>query len=123
MLNIIPWPTGKPTFRFKRAKGLRRIWPRLVSSYSSCAFTNLSDRVIALAGLEEQVRDAAKDVYLAGPWKRRSIKQLCWMAEKQSVRVSAFFAPSWTWLSVTGPVAYDEAYDGLGKRPFFALMS
>jgi len=65
----------KPTLRTSDA--LRYKWADLVELYSSCAFSKPSDRVIAFASLAEQMRNATKDVYLAGLWRKDLVTQLC----------------------------------------------
>jgi hypothetical protein len=105
----------KPTIQVATERQLRRSWDTLVASYSSCAFSQLSDRVIALAGLAEQMRVMTGDVYLAGLWKKDLIQQLMWYTETgpshpESQRTTAYFVPSWSWLSVTGPAQYDGHY-------------
>lgn len=108
--DVMLLPIEKPTVRFASGTKLQEIWSIMDFNYSSCAFTNLSDRVIALAGLAEHMRDKTKDVYLAGLSKRDLIYQLCWNILSASSRVSTYFAPSWTWLSVTGVVSCHRAY-------------
>ncbi|KIW32349.1 uncharacterized protein PV07_03902 [Cladophialophora immunda] len=62
-------PTGKPTLDLSRPSAVREAWAVLVESYSACRLTFVSDKMVALAGLAEAVKEATGDLYLAGMWK------------------------------------------------------
>lgn len=105
----------RPTHQFESDQTVQEVWTSVVESFSICDFSDVSDRVIALAGIAEQMRAATKDIYLAGLWKKNLIFQLCWKATVcslriENLRVSEYFVPSWSWLSVIGEVDYDPAY-------------
>ncbi|KAF1809927.1 HET-domain-containing protein, partial [Eremomyces bilateralis CBS 781.70] len=103
-------PTGKPTVNLDDPITLQAAWVALVDFYSGCQLTKLSDKTVALAGLAEEVRRAMEDEYLAGLWKKDLVKQLCWATDfdvrrrAKRLRIPTFVAPTWSWMSVDGPV-------------------
>jgi hypothetical protein len=107
-------PTGKPTLDLTTEEDLRDAWAALVDFYSDCKFTKWSDRMIALAGLAEEMQRKTGDVYLAGLWKKDIHRQLCWSTdfdvrrEFDRFRVPFYLAPTWSWASVNGPVMSDQ---------------
>jgi hypothetical protein len=113
-------PTGKPTLDLNDPSTLRRAWAVLVDFYSDCEFTRLSDKTVALAGLADEVRRITGDVYLAGLWKKDLAKQLCWATDcdvrrrAKRVLTPTYLAPTWSWVSVDGPVLSDPRYLNLG---------
>ncbi|USP74781.1 HET-domain-containing protein [Curvularia clavata] len=109
-------PNGKPTLAYTSEEERRQAWAALVDFYSNCNFSRLSDKMIALTGLAEDMRHAMGDVYLAGLWKKDLHKQLCWStdfdvrARVNRSRTPTYLAPTWSWASVDGPVMSDQAY-------------
>jgi hypothetical protein len=109
-------PTGKPTLGLTPEADRPEAWSALVDFYSDCKSTEWSDRMIALAGLAEEMRIRTGDVYLAGLWKRDVHRQLCWSTDfdvrrdSDRFRVPFYLAPSWSWASVIGPVMSDQKY-------------
>ncbi|OQV07875.1 hypothetical protein CLAIMM_12234 [Cladophialophora immunda] len=106
-------PTGKPTLDLSRPSAVREAWAVLVESYSACRLTFVSDKMVALAGLAEAVKEATGDLYLAGMWKNDLESQLCWRAEcegRQRLRIPTDLAPTWSWVSVNGPVISDPLF-------------
>lgn len=103
---------AKPSTYAISKQDLRNVWSTLVESYAACAFSHLSDRVIALADLVERIGLKQEDVYLAGLWKDDLISQLCWIvnSDHHSMRASKHFTPTWAWLSIDGPILYNRSY-------------
>jgi hypothetical protein len=118
-------PTGKPTLNFKTEADRILAWAALVDFYSGCDFTKISDKTIALAGLAEEMRNVTEDTYLAGMWKEDLQEQLCWAADfdvrrqLNRSRVPTYLAPTWSWMSVEGPVMSDMSYGAEEKNPSF----
>jgi hypothetical protein len=117
--NQAEGPTGsiaKPTLDYTTEEDHRAAWAALVDFYSDCRFTRSSDKMIALAGLAEEMRDAMDDVYLAGMWKKNIQRQLCWSTDCDvrkhfnRSRMPTYLAPTWSWASVNGPVMSDKVY-------------
>ncbi|KAF2690627.1 HET-domain-containing protein, partial [Lentithecium fluviatile CBS 122367] len=102
----------KPTLDFTVEAERRKAWSELVNFYSDCKLSKMSDKLIALAGLAEEMRLATGDYYLAGLWKKDLEKQLCWNTTVQPgrrhkvnrSRIPYYLAPSWSWASLDGPV-------------------
>ncbi|KAJ4007543.1 hypothetical protein NW752_010205 [Fusarium irregulare] len=94
----------------------RVTWPTLVTAYSKCHLTYLTDKSIALAGLAAEFRETAKDTYLAGLWRHDLEYQLYWSVcdtsrSHQTIRtVQPYVAPSWSWLNMDAPVVYDPEF-------------
>jgi hypothetical protein len=115
-------PTGKPTLDLETGADRRDAWTALVDFYSNCKFTRLSDKMIALAGLAENMRNATEDIYLAGLWKKDLQKQLRWVTDcdvrKQLNRFKSptYLAPTWSWASVNGPVMSDKRYCAVNEK-------
>ena len=109
-------PNGKPTLAYTTEKDRRRAWAALVDFYSNCEFSVLSDKMIALTGLADDMRHGMGDIYLAGLWKKDLHRQLCWSTDidvRERVnrsRTPNYLAPTWSWASVNGPVMSDQAY-------------
>lgn len=114
--NQAKLPTGKPTLDYTTETDRRQSWAALVDFYSNCNFSRLSDRMIGLAGLAEEMRYATQDLYLAGLWRKDLQKQLCWSTDfdvrKRVNRstIPTYMAPTWSWANVDGPVMSDQRY-------------
>lgn len=108
-------PNPKPNLDFKNQSELRQAWSALVEQYSACCLTEASDKMIALAGLAGEMRNATRDVYLAGLWQKDLELQLCWTVgsrphEQVDSLLSTYMAPTWSWAIVNGTVSYDRLY-------------
>lgn len=109
-------PTGKPRLNFDHEDELRLAWCSLVEIYSTCELTRPSDKMIALAGLADELRNRTGDIYLAGLWKTDLQKQLCWRysvwfdGSSNRSRTLCYNAPTWSWASFDGPVKMDFRY-------------
>ncbi|KAI1473149.1 HET-domain-containing protein [Daldinia caldariorum] len=85
-------------------------WAQAVQEYSKCDLTYPSDKLVALSGLENDMRaklrslSSAYDVYYAGMWEIMMPASLLWKVEGASNRPSVHRAPSWSWASVDGPL-------------------
>lgn len=98
---------------------INEAWRRAVEDYSSRNFTKDSDKLPALAGLAATIHDRKlKNCrYLAGIWEDDILRGLAWVPrrydyeEKSFGRYRDYIAPTWSWASVTGPVAYDNNLD------------
>jgi hypothetical protein len=78
-------------------------WFFIVNAYTNCHFTFTSDKLIALAGIAEHLRDVLGYEYLSGIWRRQIELQLCWfVARKEPLVTRNRIAPSWSWASVDG---------------------
>jgi hypothetical protein len=88
-----------------------RKWVKLVTDYSKGALTHQSDRLIAFYGVAQWMqKQLFHDEYLAGHWKKHLVNQLLWMTYKhlKKSRPAEYRAPSWSWASVNGAVAFRD---------------
>lgn len=84
---------------------LNRSWQRLVTQYTARSLTTEADRLPALAGLASRcLQDHER--YLAGMWLHNGAeRQLLWHCTTSAHR-HHFYAPSWSWASVSGAVGF-----------------
>lgn len=97
-------------------------WERIAWRYSGTNLTYGSDRLAALSGIAARQHEATGDQYLAGLWRKGLIYDLLWRLEEhcEGARPSStertvrnrfrpdWRAPTWSWLSVDGKVAFGE---------------
>lgn len=91
-------------------------WHRAVEDYSSRHLTKATDKLPALAGLAAAMRDykSATCRYLAGLWEDDFLPSLAWCVYvTPDGRYSDYIAPTWSWVSVRGPVSYHV----VGREP------
>ncbi|KAF5875518.1 putative chlorogenic acid esterase precursor protein [Botrytis fragariae] len=83
-----------------------RSWNKIVRNYSGRHLTYAKDRLIALAGLAEEIKQETKSEYFAGMWYNNLLAQLCWSVVGHDVyqRISPQRAPTWSWASVPSQV-------------------
>ncbi|KAK7185327.1 hypothetical protein PSPO01_08443 [Paraphaeosphaeria sporulosa] len=91
--------------------GLHARWVQLIEEYTALDLTFASDRVAAIAGVAKQFRRGLSNkAYLAGLWEESLLTGLTWQracARQERARpAEPSEGPSWSWLSVTGPVTY-----------------
>jgi hypothetical protein len=92
-------------------------WRKTVEDYTSRSFTHIKDRLPALSGLASEMqhlRDEHEEQYLAGLWESEMPEGLLWRHEDdfhqsrngeiERIRIPGHELPSWSWVSVTGPV-------------------
>jgi len=87
-------------------------WLVIVQRYSECTLTKESDKLIALAGIAETTQNLLRCSpldYLAGLWKMFLVKDLLWHLLSAGERYESYQAPSWSWVSVKGPVSFNPS--------------
>jgi ankyrin repeat protein len=86
-------------------------WFSIVKHYNKLKLTKEEDRLAALSGVAQAIRDSMRCDYIAGLWKIADpldfLLELSWKVESSedadvSYRRSAYCAPSWSWASITG---------------------
>ena len=94
------------------------VWSPIISSYSTGALTKFSDKCLAISGIVEQAQSLYKGTYMAGLWRENFEVQLLWGIDTDQFdrldsenrptvpckRPATYVAPSWSWLSVDGPI-------------------
>jgi hypothetical protein len=82
------------------------IWRQIIKDYSRRKLTKSENRIMAIQGIAKKMRRHFNDDYIAGLWKTMLPIQLLWVPlDHENVRPLNSRAPSWSWLSVKGPVA------------------
>ncbi|KAM0491081.1 hypothetical protein ACHAP8_010969 [Fusarium lateritium] len=79
-------------------------WYQLVINYSKRNLTYQTDKWNAIAGLVEMFKKETGYTYLAGIWQEDLAIGLMWESTTKGVVRESDIAPSWSWLSVKGPI-------------------
>jgi hypothetical protein len=91
-------------------------WLRLVEEYSRRRLTFLDDRLLAISGLADRFGRNLNSNYFAGLWELQLPNGLLWRCTVPQTRPTNERAPSWSWVSVDGPVSCDIGLDPEGKH-------
>lgn len=86
-------------------------WPSIVAHYSTCQLTNVSDKLVAIAGIARKLGPILKDQYVVGLWTRSLPRALLWCsrpAQEARCRRTQYFAPSFSWAAAGGQVSLPE---------------
>jgi hypothetical protein len=96
-------------------------WYAIVQSYTHRGMTNTTDRLVALAGIANGLGRHTTNRYQAGLWSQQLWRGLLWelstidqnhyfdLDRNGQIRQNPTLAPSWSWASVTAPVAFLHA--------------
>jgi len=80
-------------------------WFGQVKEYSKRRLTVDTDKLIAISGIAERVRQKTGRSYVAGIWEETIHEDLLWrVCGKLSPRPLKYRAPSWSWASVDGTI-------------------
>lgn len=103
--NGLPqWPALTHEGPGEDGKNYLRNWYRLITNYSRRILTYESDKQNAIAGLVDMFQKQTGYTYLAGLWQEDFAAGLTWEATTKGVVRENQDAPSWSWLSVKGPI-------------------
>lgn len=98
-------------------------WITITNRYARLGMTYPRDKLVALSGLAQRVKEATSDVYLAGLWKGYLHVHLLWCGygvREGHARHRPLCAPTWTWASYSSGVCHDHyasyTYDEDQKR-------
>ncbi len=80
-------------------------WAALVKQYTSMGLTKDTDRGVAVAGITDVFRPYFGEHWF-GMWKVFMPPELLWAVGGRVKRPTTVRAPSWSWMSVEGPVSY-----------------
>jgi hypothetical protein len=89
-------------------------WEAICTTFTERTLTLSSDRAVAISGIAQIFAQFSSDQYLAGLWKSCFHSGLLWKIEHSHIsprdfpRPSAYQGPSWSWLSVNGPVRFGQ---------------
>lgn len=83
-------------------------WNEVVSEYSSLQLSFTSDKKVAVSGISNRIKSVTgnerHDAYFTGHWIDWLEDQLGWETTTDAKRVTDRTVPSWSWLSIDGPV-------------------
>jgi hypothetical protein len=99
-------------------------WRQMVSEYSKLSLTVATDRLPALQGCVEQIKEKAPDNYVHGLWEESLLEDMCWhalAAGTQGRPLELFDFPTWSWASVSGCVYYGGTEAGFHDHARVAL--
>ncbi|PMD19087.1 HET-domain-containing protein [Hyaloscypha hepaticicola] len=92
--------------------GVRQAWDYIIRDYSRCFLTKPEDKLVALSGIAKEFQSRIwSDKYLAGLWEADLYHTLLWHVDSAnrsnfpSSRPAFYRAPTWSWLSIDGPVS------------------
>jgi len=99
-------------------------WPAMVMDYTRRNLTKERDRIAALSGLARYIERCTTDTFFCGLFYEDISFQLLWHIDRDGRvpgqsprgRFSAPYAPSWSWMSVSGPINYFHRHP-LGAAP------
>ncbi|EXK86059.1 hypothetical protein FOQG_10108 [Fusarium oxysporum f. sp. raphani 54005] len=83
----------------------REKWVRAAEVYSRACLTKDTDKIVAIAGIAENLRAALGDEYLVGLWRGNLVHELLWRSSSNGgdqSRPDPCLAPTWSWMAVKG---------------------
>lgn len=86
-------------------------WINLVQNYTSKNMTNPGDRLYALRGIVDDMKQYRKDYhhYEYGAWDSGLAFQILWRQKELPLPQETLNLPSWTWASLGGEKSWDAA--------------
>jgi hypothetical protein len=95
-------------------------WCEVVQIYTSKLLTRDTDRLPAILGLAKRFEDHNMGSYMAGIWTEYLLKMISWQSIGFGImshrRPSDYTAPTWSWASVVGPVAWDIVGGAISEK-------
>ncbi|KAF2168823.1 hypothetical protein M409DRAFT_52828 [Zasmidium cellare ATCC 36951] len=88
-------------------------WKGVISTYSERALTYPEkDKLIAVAAMARRYTEACEDEYkrqgyVAGHMRSSLLFSMCWQTGEEAKRAHPWRAPSWSWASIDGPLAWE----------------
>ncbi|EAQ84151.1 hypothetical protein CHGG_10555 [Chaetomium globosum CBS 148.51] len=88
-------------------------WPGLVGQYTRRVLGEVGDRPHAIAGVVAALEGVTGDKCVYGVWRSCAVACLLWAVVDgegpgEVLRVNGGLLPTWSWMSVTGPVELDR---------------
>ena len=106
---------GRPrNSQFKEYLNAMQHWENICETFTERALTLSSDRAVAISGIAQIFAELSGDQYIAGLWKSCFHSGLLWKIEhsilspKNIPQPTTYQGPSWSWLSVNGPVNFRQ---------------
>lgn len=92
-------------------------WSKFVVSYSACDLTYWDDRLVAIQGIAQDFASIVQDELVAGLWRSRLVKELCWFmvpgSSDPGIMRDGWVAPTWSWVSCASGVTYASHIDDI----------
>ena len=108
---------GATVFDSSTLHRLIRDWHSLVFHYTHRHLSVPSDRAVAISGLAEKYSRGIHGQYLAGLWRVGLPNNLLWQTmEPTNKRPSCYQGPSWSWVSVNQPIAFQITEEEYGWK-------
>jgi hypothetical protein len=83
-------------------------WQRIIECYSVKELTNQTDRLVAILGIAQYMENIIQTQFLCGLWRQYLWRDLLWsVSTKYSSHIEGTSFPSWSCISVSGPVHYE----------------
>ena len=106
---------GRPrNSQFKEYLNAMDHWKKICETHTERALTLSSDRALAISGIAQIFAELSGDQYIAGLWKSCFHSGLLWKVEQSTLdpknipQPTTYQGPSWSWLSVNGPVNFGQ---------------
>ncbi|TQN64543.1 hypothetical protein CSHISOI_10878 [Colletotrichum shisoi] len=88
-------------------------WRKILTNYTRRQFSYASDRVVAIEGVVQCMREVLQEECFLGLWEGDVLRSLMWFCDKLprhivrgADRGEPIIAPSWSWASVSTPIHY-----------------
>ena len=87
---------------------------KICETFTQRTLSVSSDRALAISGIAQVFAESSGDQYIAGLWKSCFVSGLLWKTKDHGVstkdipRPTTYQGPSWSWLSVNGPVDFSD---------------
>lgn len=85
---------------------LYALWLKIVEEYSIRTLTRSEDKLRAISGIAKTFSPVLGSRYLAGLWETRMAQDLLWQC-RDAVQPAAYRGPSWSWVSLDGPLSFE----------------
>jgi hypothetical protein len=106
-------------------ENIRQLWLAVRGEYSQRRLGHISDKLVAISAVAEQIGRSYNTRYLAGLWERDMANDLKWchadivyseepsqnQRPRRMPRPKGYIAPSWSWASIDGPID-DYTFEG-----------
>ena len=104
------------------AEKLYKYWMEgIVQLYSERKLSKQSDRLPAISALAQKFQMKLDDTYVAGIWSGDIIAGLSWVCRNTNLDASER-GPSWSWVSVEGPLCNENRILKRSRKPNFRLQ-
>jgi hypothetical protein len=100
--------SAQPTTDKETSEKLIDRWNKIVELYTRRKLGMSTDRALAISGIAEAFGRQLHDEYRAGIWTSTFHTELLWQIDRDKTcrRPVTYQGPSWSWVSVNGPVTF-----------------